>query len=741
MNVRTISRRAFLRASGGVSAAWVLGVRIAPQASAGGENFEPNVFVAFSPDGSVQITVSRSEMGQGVRTALPRIVADELEADLARVTLLQAVGDAKYGIQNTEGSQSVRLMFEPLRVAGAAAREMLVQAAAQSWGVALAECRAFDHGVEHASSGRRLEYAQLLARAAKLEVPKNPLLKDAGDFRYIGHSGRGVDVPAMVTGSAVYGYDVRMPGMKYACVARAPVFDARIGQLEDAAALAVPGVSATCRIPFSAHPRGFRPEEGIAVVADSSWAAMKGREALEIEWLPGTNAGYDTASYRAQLRDSLTRPGQSRLQRGEVMAQLEGEGTLLEAMYETPLLAHAPMEPPVALAWVHDGQCEVWAPVQDPRETCRLVAEWLRIPPAKVTINVTLLGGAFGRKSQTDFVLEAVEVSSQVHAPVKLFWTREDDIRNCYYHAEAVQFMRARLGADGLPLAWLIRAAYPSIDWLFEKGIDHPQPWEMGMGLTNLPFAVPHLGIEACAARIPIRIGWLRSVCNVWQAFALNGFIDEMAAAAEMDPLAYRIALLGPDRQFAAPNEKPDPLASVNGTIVDSGRYRRVIEHLAARVNWGEPLPAGHFRGFAAHNSFYSYVATVVEVVLQDDGMPRVVRVDTALDCGRVVNPDGVRAQVEGATIFGLSLALFGELSVREGRVEQGNFSDYRIMRISEAPSVIEMHIVASEEPPSGVGEPPTPTIAPALAAALYAASGRRLRELPLLKAWRAPAA
>ncbi len=738
MNVRRISRRAFLRASGGVSAAWVLGARIAPRAGADEVNFEPNLFVAFSPDGSVQITVSRSEMGQGVRTALPRIVADELEADLARVTLLQAVGDAKYGDQNTDGSKSVRLMFQPLREAGAAAREMLVQAAAQWWSVSPAECRAFDHGVEHAASGRRFEYAQLLSRAAKLEVPKNPALKDPRDFRYIGHSARGVDAPAIVTGTAIYGFDVRLPGMKYACVARAPVFDARIRQVDDTAALAVPGVSATCSIPFSAHPREFRPEEGIAVVADSSWAALKGREALAIEWLPGDNAGYETASYRAQLRDSLTRPGKSRLLRGEVMAELEGEGTLVEASYETPMLAHAPMEPPVAVAWVHDGRCEIWAPVQDPRATRRLVAEWLRIPPAGVTINVTLLGGAFGRKSQTDFVLEAVEVSSRVGAPVKLFWTREDDIRNCYFHAEAVQFMRARLGADGLPRAWLIRAAYPSIDWLFEKGIDHPQPWEIGMGLSNLPFAVPHLGIEACQARIPIRIGWLRSVCNVWQAFALNGFIDEMAAAAGVDPLAYRIALLGPDRQFAAPNEDPDPLASFNGTIVDSGRYRRVIEHLAARVNWGAPLPAGHFRGFAAHNSFYSYVATIVEVALQADGTPRVVRVDTALDCGRVVNPDGVRAQVEGATIFGLGLALFGELSVREGRVEQSNFGDYRILRITEAPPVIEAHIVASEEPPSGIGEPPTPTIAPALAAALFAASGRRLRELPLLKGWAA---
>jgi isoquinoline 1-oxidoreductase beta subunit len=732
MNVRSISRRDFLRAGGAVSAALVLGVRFAPAAATAAAEFVPNAFVALLHDGSVRITVSRSEMGQGVRTSLPRIVADELEADLARVVLVQAVGDPVYGDQNTDGSKSVRMMFGPLRAAGAAAREMLVAAAAAAWGVPAGECRAWQHGVEHAGTGRRLDYARVVAGAAALPVPARPVLKEPRDFRYIGHVARGADIEAIVTGRAGYGYDVRLPGMVYACVARAPVFDARIRDVDESAARAVAGVSGCHRIPFSAHPREFRPEEGIAVVASDTWSALRGREALRVDWSPGDNARYDTAGYRAALRASVAQPGKTRLLRGDPATELEGEGTLVEAVYETPMLAQAPMEPPVATAWVHDGACEVWAPVQDPQDTRRLVADWLGVAPAKVTINVTLLGGGFGRKSQTDFVLEAVEVSRQAGKPVKLFWTREDDIRNSYFHAEAVQSLRARLGADGLPRAWSIRAAYPSIDWMWEKGLEHPQPWEMGMGLTNLPFDVQHLSIEACRAPVPIRIGWLRSVCNVWQAFALNGFVDEMAQAAGADPVAYRLRLLGADRVFPAPNEDQAPGGSFSGTHVDTARYRRVIEHLARAVRWGEPLPEGRFRGFASHNSFWSYVATVVEIEVRGDEPARVVRVDTAVDCGLVVNPDGVRAQVEGATIYGLGIARFGRITAREGRVEQSNFGDYRIPRITDAPPVIESHLVASEHPPSGIGEPPTPTVAPALAAALFAATRTRRRSLPL---------
>jgi isoquinoline 1-oxidoreductase beta subunit len=370
--------------------------------------------------------------------------------------------------------------------------------------------------------------------------------------------------------------------------------------------------------------------------------------------------------------------------------------------------------------------------VQDPQDVRKRVADWLGISAERVTVTVTLLGGAFGRKSQVDFVFEAVEVSRRAGIPVKLFWTREDDIRNCYFHAESVHRMEARLGADGLPVAWRMRAAYPSIDWMEVKGLDHPMPWETGMGLTNMPFDVPALSIEACRARVPVRIGWLRSVCNLWHAFALNGFIDEMAAAAGKDPVAYRLAMLGEDRLFAAPNEDPDPFVNFNGTTVDTGRYRRVIEFLAARIRWETPPKPGVFRGFAAHNSFYSYVATAIEIAY--DGMHplRVLRIDTAIDCGRVVNPEGVRKQVEGAAVFGLGAALFGEITVRDGRALQSNFGDYRILRVNECPPMIEAHLVPSEAEPGGAGEPPTPTIAPALAAALFAATGTRHRSMPL---------
>ena len=737
-----LTRRELLQAGGTTGGLLILGISLPGcirQPATNGP-FEPNLFVSMDADGSVTITVSRSEMGQGVRTSLPRIVADELEADLARVTLKQAIGNPDYGDQNTDGSKSVRMMFTPLREAGAAVRNMLEQAAADEWGVPMSEVRAQDHAVVHDGSGRRLEYEQLVAHAASLDVPSQPKLKDPSEFRYIGKAAAGVDREAIVTGTAIYGYDVVVPGMKYACVARAPVFDARIEDYDTAAAQAVPGVQSFCHIPFSPHVRDFRPEEGIAVVADSSWAAMRGRDALTISWELGDNASYATTAYRELLAASVQQPGTVHLSRGDIDAALAGDGRLLEAQYETPMLAQAPMEPPVATAWVRDdGRCEIWAPVQDAQATQSLIAEWLSIEPSQVTVNVTILGGAFGRKSQIDFVVEAVEASRQVGVPVKLLWTREDDIRNCYYHSEAIQLMRAKLDTDGMPQGWLMRAAYPSIDWMWEPGLDEPMPWELGMGWTNMPFDVPNVSIEGCKARIPIRIGWLRSVCNVWHAFSINGFVDEMAEAAGEDPVAYRLKLLGEDRIFDAPNEPPasEP-ESFNGLTVDTGRYRRVLEFIAERTEWGRSLPEGHYRGIAVHNSFYSYAATVVEIAKNAEAGFDIVSVDTAVDCGRIVNPDGVIAQVEGAAIYGLSIALYGELTASGGRVEQRNFDDYRIMRIHETPGIIRAHLMESDEPPSGIGEPPTPVVAPALAGALFAATGQRFRRMPLLPEWNA---
>jgi isoquinoline 1-oxidoreductase beta subunit len=741
MRVRKISRRDVLKS--GIGGALVLGIGPAgcseeQQTIAVGDRFVPNVFVAIFPDGGVEITVSRSEMGQGVRTSLPRIVADELEADLDRVTIKQATGNPVYGDQNTDGSKSVHTMWEPLRNAGAAARNMLEQAAADEWGVPIGEVKARNHGVDHDASGRRLAYGELVARAATLEMPAEPRLKDPAEFRYIGKSAAGVDREAIVTGSATYGYDAKLPGMKYACIARAPVLDATIRSYDTKAAKAVRGVESFCHIPFTPHPRIFAPEEGIAVIADSSWAAIKGRDALEIDWDLGENAAYNTADYRETLRDNLQVAGTPYVSRGDIDAGLEGDGQLLEAVYETPMLAQAPMEPPNATAWVkRNGDCELWVPAQDPGDVQLQVAEWLGVGLDRVTVNVTLLGGGFGRKSQFDFIIEAVEASRQTAAPVKVLWTREDDIRNCYYHAEAVQLMRARLDEDGLPKGWLMRAAYPSVQWMWNLGQDEPVDWEIGMGWTNMPFDVANVSIESCKAPVPIRIGWLRSVCNVWHAFSINGFVDEMAEAAGEDAVAYRLRLLGEDRRFDAPNEPPSAEPeSFNGLIVDTGRYRRVLELVAEKTEWGKLLPEGHYRGIAVHNSFFSYTATVVEIALDDDGGFRVVSVDTAVDCGRIVNPDGVVAQVEGATIYGLTIALYGDLTVEGGQVQQSNFGDYRVMRIHETPGVVRAHLTESNTAPSGIGEPPTPTVAPALASALHAASGQRFRQLPLLAAW-----
>jgi isoquinoline 1-oxidoreductase beta subunit len=733
--IRQISRRDFLK-TGGV---FVVGVSlfgcgqesapipVKPQASG---PWSPDVYVSFDPDGTVHIISHRSEMGQGIRTGLPAVLADEMEADWGRVVVEQATGHAKYGDQNTDGSHSVRDFMQRMREAGASVRRMLEQSAAQQWGVDVAECRAELHTVVHGPSGRVLGYGELVAGAAELPVPglEQLTFKSRDQFRYIGKELPIVDLHDMTHGAAMYGADTRLPGMKFAAVARPPVVFGKVKSYDAAAALAVAGVEQVVEIPAAEPPAMFKALGGLAVIASNSWAALKGRDLLTIEWDDGPNADYDSAAYKTAMLETVRQPGTAVRDEGDADAALNAAARMVAAEYYAPHLAHAPMEPPAAVASVTADFCEIWAPVQDPQSLIPMAQAVTGFGPEQVRINVTLLGGAFGRKSKCDFAEEAVYLSKQIGAPVLVQWSREDDIRHDYFHSVSAQRLEAGLDGEGAVTAWRHRLCYPSIMSTFDPSVREAVSLELGLGAQNLPYAIPNLRLETGPADAKVRIGWLRSVCNIFQSFAINCFSDEIAHARGVDPLDNLLELLGPNREI---DVAALGLEATENHPFETGRLRHVIELVAEQGGWGRDLPAGHGLGIAAQYSFLSYVAAVVEVAVQDDGSWSVPRVDIAIDCGTYVNPDRVRAQQEGAVIFGLSLARDSQITAAGGRIVQGNYNDYRVLRIGQTPDT-RVHLVDSEAPPAGVGEPGVPPIAPAVANAIFAATGKRFRELPL---------
>jgi isoquinoline 1-oxidoreductase beta subunit len=703
---------------------------------------DPHVFVSIADDGTVTIICHRSEMGQGVRTGIPLILADELEADWTRVKVAQAPGDeVKYGNQDTDGSRSTRHFMQPMRECGAAARMMLEAAAAKRWGIDPSEVTAENHEVLHKASGRRLGYGELAreASAMPVPVPDKLKLKDASQFRYIGKDTPIVDGFEITTGRAMYGTDTRLPGMKYAVIARPPVYGGKVKSVDAAEAMKVAGVEKIVQIEGTPPPSAFMPLGGVAVIASNTWAAIQGREALKIEWEDGPNRAYDSKAYEEQMREAARKPGKVVRSEGDFDSAFAPAATKLEAEYYIPHLAHATMEPPAATARIVDGKCEVWTSVQSPQAARDNVAKKLGITPDDVTVNVTLLGGGFGRKSKPDFAVEAAILSREMGgAPVKVQWTREDDIHNGYYHTVSVERIEAALDGAGKPVAWRHRSVAPSIGALFGPDSRQQMELELGMGLVDVPFDVANIQIENGAAAAMTRVGWFRSVSNIPRAFAIQSFVAELAAATGKDQKEALLALIGPARIV-------DPRMSVGGEFwdygenfdiypIDAGRLRRVVELVAERAEWGRKLPTGHGLGIAAHRSFVSYIATVVEVAVDDKGEITVPRVDTAIDCGAYVNPDRIRAQIEGAAVMGLSLAKKSEITYKDGRVEQGNFDDYEVARIDEAPRQTNVHIVPANFalPLGGVGEPGVPPFAPALANAIYAATGKRIRRLPI---------
>jgi len=707
--------------------------------------FEPDLFLAIAPDGAVTIMAHRSEMGTGIRTALPVVVADELGADWDRCTIMQALGDSRYGSQNTDGSRSVRRFYERMRIAGATARQMLEQAAAQQWGIAVSQCVAENHEIVNQRTGARLGFGELVEAASALEVPQRDdlVFRSPAQRRLIGTDIAITDQDGIVTGQAGFGIDARRPGQLFAVIARSPVLGGRVESFDDTAARAVPGVVDVIEVRPFMPPHGFQALGGVAVLAENTWAAIQGRRALQIEWSESDHSGYNSEEFKEELRASSRRPGAVWRSEGDADAvfRAASNDALFEADYAVPLLVQAPMEPPVALAEVtkdDDGSVlsiEVWAPTQNPQAAQAQLAGTFGISPEDATVHVTLLGGGFGRKSKPDFIVEAAMLAAATDRPVQVVWTREDDIRHSYCHTVAAMHMKAAVGDDGMPTAWLQRSAFPPITSTFMNGANAPSASEMGLGSTTIPYDLPNLQVESGKADAHVRIGWLRSVAHIYHAMGVCCFPDELAHRAGRDPYEYLMELLGSPRHLDLKGvnyqNHGEPLDKYP---VDVGRLRHVTERVAALSGWGKRLPRGRAQGIACHRSFLSYCANVIEVEVARDGTISIPSVHVVIDAGLVVLPDRVRAQMEGAAVFGASLALYGEITAKNGAIEQSNFHDYRMARMHDAPKEITVEIIENEALPSGVGEVGVPPFAPALCNAVFAATGHRVRELPLAR-------
>ena len=752
IKVENVSRRSILKglgiAGGLVLAAPVMSRQAFAAYQTGADKMphgtvvDPRVFVAIASDGTVTIVAHRSEMGTGVRTSLPLIVAEEMEADWSRVKVAQAHGDeVKFGNQDTDGSRSTRHYLIPMREIGASARTMLEGAAAKRWGVPATEVKAVNHEVVHSATGRHLGFGELAADAAKESVPavEGLKLKDPKDFRYLGKGQVSiVDLRDITVGTAHYGSDTRLPGMKYAVIARPPVTGGKLVSFDGAAAMKVSGVEKVMEVQGWPWPSKFQPLGGVAVIARNTGAAIKGRDALKIVWDDGANGKYESAAYRTELEAAARKPGLVVRKEGDVDAALKAADKVIVGEYYLPHLAHATMEPPVAVANVKDGKAEIWAPVQSPGGTREDVAKTLGIPEENVTVNVTLLGGGFGRKSKCDFALEAALLSKTLGAPVKVQWTREDDVRHDFLHTVSAERIEAGLDKNGKVIAWRHRSVAPTIASTFAAGAAHAASFELGMGLVDMPFEIANIQCENPEAAAHTRIGWFRSVSNIPRAFAVQSMVGELAHATNRDQKDMLLELIGSPRIVKLDSVKDlwnygEPYDSYP---IDTARLRRVVEVVADKGGWGRTVPKGHGLGIAVHRSFVSYIATIVEVSVGEKGKLTVHQVDTAIDCGMFVNPERIQSQIEGAAIMGLSLAKYGEITFKDGKVQQGNFDDFAVVRMDEAPLVTNVHIVPADAdtPPSGAGEPGLPPFAPALANAIFAATGKRIRALPIGK-------
>jgi len=698
----------------------------------------PSVYLGIEPDGTVFIVTHRSEMGTGIRTSLPLVAADELDADWSKCRIEQGVGDTRYGDQNTDGSRSIRDFYDAFRVAGASARSMLITAAASQWSVPASEITVANHEVVHTKSGKKAGFGTLVAAAAKLPVPTKDALKfkPKDQWKFVGKERQIYDLNNIATGKAEFGLDIYRDGMVYASIEHPPVVGGSVKTLDDKAALAVKGVSQTVTIDPPKPPLLFQTLGGVAVIGNSTWATMQGRKQLKVEWNDGPHANYTTASFKTAMLDKVKQPAKVARNLGNVDAEFGKGGKIIEAVYYTPMAAHAAMEPPAAVADFRNGKVEVWCPTQNPQAVQDTVSAAVGVDKKNVVCHVTLLGGGFGRKSKPDYAAEAAILSKKLGKPVKVVWTREDDIHHDFYHTTAAVYHKASVDAKGKPTAWLQRSVFPPIGSTF--GAPAPLGFELDMGLDDTLYDIRNIRAENAGMDAHVRIGWFRAVTNNFHAFAAHSFADEMAHAANRDSLEFLLDMLGPGKVIDLKAQGVDYSnygAPIDKYPVDSRRLRRVLEVAGEKSNWGKKKPGnGWGIGIAAHRSFNTYVASVVEVEVDAQGRVRIPRIDQVADPGVVINPDRVRSQFEGAAVMGAGLAMLGEITATNGRIDQKNFDGFRVARMNDAPVQVNVHFVESGNLPTGVGEPGVPPVIAALANAIYSATGKRVREMPFSK-------
>jgi len=702
-----LSRREFVTAGVAAGAGLVIGFYLPHGASSDDKkSFSPNAYLRITPDNKVTIVVARSEMGQGVRTALPMILAEELEADWKVIEIEQAGASTLFGDQTTGGSASIRTTWDPMRKAGASAREMLISAAALTWNVPRSTCTAENSHIKHAATNRSLSYGELAGKAATLPIPTDVTLKQSKDYKIVGQRLARVDSPAKVKGEAIFGIDFRMPGMKFAVLSRCPTIGGKVSGFDDKESKKLSGVSYVGKVSDSA----------VAVVADSVWGAVDARRVLNVTWDDGPNKDLNTAAVMASLKQGASKKPATLFSAGDAA---KASGRHISAEYELPFMAHAPMEPGNCTAHYQGTKCELWAPTQVPQDCRDSVATAIGLDPDQVKVNVTLMGGGFGRRLEHDYAVEAALVSKAINAPVKVIWTREDDMRFSTYRPASLHQLSATLDGSGMPVALTHRIIAPSISGQkgqpTPNGVDPDLPDEAGP-----VYGIPNYSVDYVMTETPVPLGWMRSVYALQAAFALESFIDELAVAAGKDPLQYRLHLLAKDQDL-----------QYFTTTWHTARMRGALQLAAEKSGWDEPLPAGHYRGVACFGCFGSYMAEVVEITMENDH-PRVHRVVAVVDCGQVVNPSILEQQIQGGIVYGLGNALRAKITIEKGRVVQGNFDDYAPLRMEETPAV-EVYAVPSAEVPTGIGEPSVPPVAPALCNAIYAATKKRIRALPIL--------